>query len=136
MMNEPTTGNQFVNPQQLAPPTGYTHAVMASGGRMVFIAGQVALDPVGKMVGPGDMRAQTEQVFRNIQIALEAVGAGFDDVVKLTYYIRDISQMAAIREVRDQFISANRLPASTAVEISRLVRPEFLIEIDAIAVVA
>src|SRR5262245_3855091 len=128
-MNESSTGVRFINPQQLARPTGYTHVVTASRGLMVFISGQVALDQAGEIVGPGDMRAQAEQVFRNLQVALEAVSAGFADVVKVTYYICDISQIAVIREVRSQFFVADRLPASTAVEVSRLVRPEFLIEI-------
>jgi enamine deaminase RidA (YjgF/YER057c/UK114 family) len=134
-MNEPSTGVQFINPRQLAEPTGYTHVVTASPGLMVFIAGQVALDQAGELVGLGDMRAQAEQVFRNLQLALEAVGTDFPQVVKLTYYMCDISQIAAVREVRVRFINADRLPASTAVEVSRLVRPEFSIEIDAIAVV-
>jgi enamine deaminase RidA (YjgF/YER057c/UK114 family) len=80
----PVTAN-FINPQTMHHPAGYTHLVEVTAGRPVYIAGQVALDPTGALVGPGDIRAQARQVFDNLQAALQAVGAGFEQVVKLTY---------------------------------------------------
>ncbi|HEU5349042.1 MAG TPA: RidA family protein [Ktedonobacterales bacterium] len=124
---------RHLNPSTLARPNGYTHVVEALGTRTVYISGQVALDATGNLVGPGDMRAQAQQVFENLHAALLAVGASFNDVVKLTYFIVDMSQMQTVREVRNQFIQPELLPASTAVEIRRLAREEFLLEIEAIA---
>lgn len=125
---------RYINPPTIAGPTGYTHIVETTSARTVYISGQVALDPSGNIVGPGDMRAQAQQVFENLHAALRAVGAGFNDVAKLTYFVVDMTQMPAVREVRDQFIQPERLPASTAVEIRRLAREELLIEVEAIAV--
>jgi enamine deaminase RidA (YjgF/YER057c/UK114 family) len=126
--------HQYINPPTLAHPTGYTHVVEATGARTVYISGQVALDSSGNIVGQGDMRAQAQQVFENLHVALRTVGSGFRDVVKLTYFIVDMAQMPVVREVRDQFIHPEQLPASTAVEIRRLAREEFLLEVEAIAV--
>ena len=128
--------HRYINPPTLAHPTGYTHIVEATGDRTIYISGQVALDPSGNIVGQGDMRAQAQQVFENLHSALQAVGAGFRDVVKLTYFIVDMTQMPVVREVRDQFIHPEQLPASTAVEIRRLAREEFLLEVEATAVLA
>jgi enamine deaminase RidA (YjgF/YER057c/UK114 family) len=84
----PVTAN-FINPETMHTPTGYTHVVEVTAGRPVYIAGQVALDPAGVLVGPDDIRAQTRQVFDNLQTALQAVGASFDQLVKLSYYLVD-----------------------------------------------
>jgi enamine deaminase RidA (YjgF/YER057c/UK114 family) len=130
----PASAN-FINPQTLHQPTGYSHVVEVVAGRPVYIAGQVALDPDGALVGPGDVRAQARQVFRNLRAALEAVGAGFEQVVKLNYYLVDAAQLPAVREVRDEFINTRQPPASTAVEVRRLVREDLLIEVDAVAVI-
>jgi 2-iminobutanoate/2-iminopropanoate deaminase len=121
------------SPPTIAPPKGYSHVVEVRGGRLVFIAGQVAMDPSGKLVGPGDYRAQAEQVFRNLGAALTAAGGGFADVVKLTIFLLDADHLPEIRAVRDRFVDAKRPPASTAVQVSRLYRPEFLLEIEAVA---
>lgn len=126
--------HRYINPPTLARPTGYTHVVEASGARTFYIAGQVALDDSGNIVGEGDMGAQARQVFENLHTALRAVGASFKDVVKLTYFIVDMSQMQTVREARDQYIQPEYLPASTAVEVRRLAREEFLLEIEAVAV--
>jgi enamine deaminase RidA (YjgF/YER057c/UK114 family) len=131
----PVTAN-FINPEAMHPPAGYTHVVEITAGRPVFIAGQVALDPAGALVGPGDIRAQTRQVFDNLQVALQAVGAGFEQVVKLTYYLVDATQLPVVREVRDQYVNTQQPPASTAVEVRRLVRDDLLIEVEAVAVIA
>ena len=131
----PVTAN-FINPQTLHHPTGYTHVVEVTAGRPVYIAGQVALDPTGELVGPGDIGAQARQVFDNLQAALQAVGADFEQVIKLTYYLVDATQLPVVREVRDQYVNTQQPPASTAVEVRRLVRDDLLVEVEAVAVVA
>jgi enamine deaminase RidA (YjgF/YER057c/UK114 family) len=131
----PVTAN-FINPETMHRPTGYTHVVEVTAGRPVYIAGQVALDRSGAIVGPGDIRTQARQVFDNLQAGLQAVGAGFEQVVKLTYYLVDATQLPVVREVRDQYIDTRQPPASTAVEVRRLVRDDLLIEVEAVAVIA
>lgn len=126
--------HRFINPETIAQPTGYTHVVESRGSRTVYISGQVAFDQQGNLVGVNDMEAQAVQIFENLKAALAAVNAGFDDVVKLTYFVVDISQMQVIREVRNRYLNPARLPASTAVEVRGLVRKEFLLEVEAIAV--
>jgi reactive intermediate/imine deaminase len=126
---------RFINPPTLATPPGYTQVVEVTNGRTVYIAGQIALDASGEVVGPGDMQAQTEQVFKNLAAALAAVGATFADVVKMTMYLVDMTQLPLVRPIRDRYVNTEHPPASTAVEIRRLAREEFLIEIDAIAVI-
>jgi enamine deaminase RidA (YjgF/YER057c/UK114 family) len=121
-------------PPGLAPASGYSH-VVSGAGRLVFVAGQVALDEHGTVVGPGDLARQADQVFRNIGHALRAAGASFGDVVKVTTYLTDITALPTVRQVRDRYLDMARPPASTAVEVKGLVRPEFLIEIDALAIV-
>jgi enamine deaminase RidA (YjgF/YER057c/UK114 family) len=123
----------FSNPPGLAPPRGYTHVVDVPAGRTLYIAGQVAFDVQGNLVGKGDVRAQTEQVFRNLNAALESAGATFADVVKMNWYVRDVSQVAIYREVREQFLGTGPRPASTLVEVKGLVRDDLLIEVEAIA---
>jgi enamine deaminase RidA (YjgF/YER057c/UK114 family) len=126
----------FINPNAMHRPTGYTHVVEVTAGRPVYIAGQVALDPSGGIVGPGDIRTQARQVFDNLRAALQAVGAGFEQVVKLTYYLVHATQLPIVREIRDQYINTQQPPASTAVEVRRLVRDDLLIEVEAIAAIA
>jgi reactive intermediate/imine deaminase len=123
------------NPPELSKPTGYTHVVEASGGKTVYISGQIALDKDGQVVGAGDMKAQAEQVFKNLQAALAAAGATFKDVVKMNTYTTDMSQVQAVREVRARYFG-DVTPASTLVQVVHLARPEFLLEIEVIAVVA
>jgi len=126
---------EHINPETIAAPRGYTHVVTATGGKLVFISGQVAMDAEGNLVGEGDVGAQTEQVFENLNAALAAAGGDFSHVVKFGFFMTDIEQAGAAREVRDRYVDTANPPASTAVEVSRLVRPEFLVEVDAIAVV-
>ena len=100
------------NPPTLSTPTGYTHVVEVTGpGKMIYIAGQMAFDASGKVVGAGDMKAQTEQVFKNLEAALKAAGATFADVVKMNTYVTDMSQMAVIREVRGGYSAPRHQPA-------------------------
>lgn len=123
-----------MNPPGLSTPTGYSHVVSARGGRTIYIAGQVALDAKGQLVGKGDLAAQTRQVFENLSIALKAAGATFANVVKANTYMLDASQVAVVREIRPKYFSGD-LPASTLVQVPRLANPDFLIEIEVIAVV-
>ena len=116
-------------------PAGYSHIVEVRGGRTLYIAGQIALDADGKLVGAGDLRAQVKQVFANLNTQLQEAGASFKDVVKLNYYLTDTSELQALRETRDSYINQEAPPASTLVVVKQLVRPEYLCEIEAIAVV-
>lgn len=122
------------NPPELTKPTGYTHIVEVSGAaRTIYISGQIAYDKDGKVVGAGDMNAQAEQVFKNLQTALTAAGAKFSDVVKMNSYITDMSKAQAVRDVRARYFG-DATPASTFVEVKGLVRPELMLEIEVIAV--
>jgi 2-iminobutanoate/2-iminopropanoate deaminase len=123
------------NPAPLSKPTGYTHVVEVTGpAKTVYISGQIAFDKDGTIVGAGDMKAQAEQVFKNLQAALEAAGAKFSDVVKMNTYLTDMSKAAAVREVRARYFGETT-PASTLVQVAALVRPELMLEIEVIAVV-
>lgn len=123
------------NPTRLPPPNGYTHVVTAAPGRLVAISGQVALDSKGGLVGKDDARAQAVQVFANLQHALASAGLAWADVIRLDYYLTDINDLGALREVRDRYLPADALPASTLVQVQQLVRPELKVEIAALAVV-
>jgi reactive intermediate/imine deaminase len=123
------------NPPTLSKPTGYTHVVEATGPvKTIYIAGQVALDPEGNVVGARDMKAQAEQVFKNLEAALTAAGAKFSDVVKMNTYITDMDHAPAVREVRARYFG-DTTPASTLVQVVRLARPELMIEVEVIAAV-
>jgi enamine deaminase RidA (YjgF/YER057c/UK114 family) len=122
-------------PDGVFPAAQYSHVVMGTG-RFVAIAGQLALDENGKLVGEGDAGAQARQVFDNLRRCLAAAGATFDDVVKLTFFVTDMAHMPAIREARAAHIPDDRLPAASAIQVASLVRPEFLMEIEAFAVVS
>ncbi|MGH7630010.1 MAG: RidA family protein, partial [Gemmatimonadales bacterium] len=124
-LGRPAAG-QHINPPALSRPTGYTHVVVAPAGRTVYVAGQVSLDSAGRVVGPGDFRAQTERVFANLEVALRSAGATFAGVVKTTTFVTDVAELAVVREVRERYLDAGRLPASTLVEVNALARPEFL----------
>jgi enamine deaminase RidA (YjgF/YER057c/UK114 family) len=113
-------------PDGVAPAAAYSHVVLGTG-RFVAVSGQLALDEDNKLVGAGDPAAQARQVFENLRRCLTAAGATFDDVVKLTFFVTDMAHMPAVR--------ADRLPAASAVQVAALVRPEFLMEIEAYAVV-
>jgi len=126
---------QRMNPPGLSAPTGYSHVVSARGGRTVYVAGQVAFDAKGQLVGKGDLAAQTRQAFANLDTALKAAGATFNDVVKVNYYMLDASQVPVVRDIRSNYFTA-ALPASTLVQVSRLANADLLIEIEVVAVVA
>ena len=122
----------FVRPEGLPPVNGYSHAI-AFTGRMVVVSGQVPLDDQGRLVGRGDAAAQVRQVFENLAGALAAAGARLDQVVKLTVYLTDLADLDAFRRVRDEYIALDRPPASSLVQVSGLVSPEFRVEIEALA---
>ncbi len=131
----PDPNFRLFNPPTLHAVRGYSHIAEVTGGKIVYISGQIALDPSGNLVGADDLRAQTEQVFANLKLALEAVGADFRHVAKFTFFVVDASQMQAIRDVRDRYIDTANPPASSAFEVRRLVRDDLLIEVEAVAVV-
>ncbi|MEV4256943.1 RidA family protein [Spirillospora sp. NPDC049652] len=125
-----------INPDGLPAGPGYSHGVSVEvPGRLVLVSGQVPVDGTGALVGEGDLAAQTRQVFRNIETVLADAGAGWEHVVKLGYYLRDATGVGVVREARAEFVPEHVTPAATLVEVSRLVREEFLVEIDAMAVV-
>lgn len=125
---------RFLNPPAIATPTGYTHLVEVNRGRLVYISGQVALDKSGAVVGKGDFKAQVTQVFENLKAAVEAAGGTMADIAKINTYAVDVSQLQALREVRSTYFTGNP-PASTLVQVVRLAREEFLVEIEAVAVI-
>lgn len=124
------------NPPSISKPTGFSHVAEVISGRTVYIAGQIGLEPSGKMAGdPGDFRAQAAQVFENLKAALAAIGGTFVDVVKLTVFFVDIpAHVAIFREVRDRYLSKDTPPTSTFVQIVRLARDNALVEVEAVAV--
>lgn len=126
---------QFLVPATMPKSNGFSQLAIVTGGKVVFISGQVALDQAGNVVGKDDFRAQVEQVFENLKAAVEAAGGTFHDVIKLNSYLLDVSHLPEFREVRDKFVDVKNPPASTAVQVSRLFRPEFLVEVEAVAVV-
>ena len=127
---------RFLSPETMSPPFGYSHVVDAPAGRIIYISGQVPLDTHGELVGEGDFEAQARQVFANLSAALEAAGAGWNDVVKLNYFLTEIGDLGAVRAIRDEYIDTERPPASTLVQVSALFRPEAMVEIEAVAIKA
>lgn len=124
-----------LNPPALAAPTGYSHVTTVRGGTAVYVAGQIAFDQSGQIVGVGDMAAQARQVFENLKAALAAVGATFRDVVKLNSYVVNITpeRVAAVRTVRRDYLGDGPYPSSTTVGVTGLVHPDLLVEIEVIA---
>ncbi|MEU0117739.1 RidA family protein [Streptomyces bobili] len=121
-------------PDGVAAAAQYTHVVLGTGC-FVAVSGQLPLDEDGRPVGADDPQAQARQVFENLRRCLAAAGATFDDVVKLTYFVTDMAHMPVIRAARAVHIPDDRLPAASAVQVAALVRPEFLMEIEAFAVI-
>lgn len=124
---------EFINPEGIAKPTGYTHVVTTDALKTVFISGQIGIDPQGNI--KDGLREQTVQVFENLKTALAAVGATFDDVVKVTTLIVNYKpeDRAILREIRAQYFNTAEPPASTLIGVQALALPELLIEIEAIA---
>jgi enamine deaminase RidA (YjgF/YER057c/UK114 family) len=124
---------RYVNPPGLVRPNGYTHVVVAADGRTAYVAGQVAFDSAGAVVGAGDFRAQAERVYANLRVALASVGASFGDVVKTTTYVTDVKNVVPLREVRTGYLDSAHPPANTLLVVAGLARPELLLEIEAVA---
>ncbi|WP_331768218.1 RidA family protein [Embleya sp. NBC_00896] len=123
------------SPAGVSPANGYSQ-VVTGPGRLVVISGQVATDEHGEPVGEGDPDAQARQVFTNLGRCLAAAGATFDDVVKLTHFTTDITYLKSIGAAWDEFIDPEHEPASSTVQVGALFRPEFLVEVEAFALVA
>lgn len=122
------------NPAAVAPPMKphYSNSIRTESGPLLFIAGQVALDAEGKLVGEGDIRAQATQVLENIREIVEANGGAMSDIAQVTVYVRDIEAFNSISDIRESYFPKDG-PASAIVEVSALAWPEFLIEIAAVA---
>jgi enamine deaminase RidA (YjgF/YER057c/UK114 family) len=125
-----------LNPPELGTPPGYSQIVEVSANRLIFIAGQTALDADGKVVGKSDFAAQADQVFRNLAVALRARGCTAANLVKITVFLTDMDHLGSYREARNRFfasVTPPAAPAVTLVEVSKLYGPDFMIEIEAIA---
>jgi 2-iminobutanoate/2-iminopropanoate deaminase len=127
---------EIKSPLLYEPPGGgvFSTAIEAPPGRTIYVSGLTSRDKSGNVVAPGDIVAQTEQVMQNLKAALDAGGATFDDVVKVTVFIRNMNDFHKIHGVRRKYFR-KPYPASTMVEVSRLVDEDLLIEIEAVAVV-
>lgn len=123
------------NPAGLSKPTGYSHVAIVTAGRQAHVAGQVALDASGQVVGRGDLAAQAEQVYANLKVALAAAGADFSKVFKMVTYVVDLTpdKAVAVRAVRNRHFTDTPVPASTMVGVTSLVNPDLLIEVEVIA---
>jgi len=128
---------QFLNPSNLCSTFGWTHVVSVTGGKTIYVSGQVSVNERGEVVGKGDLQAQTVQVFENIKQALAAAGATFRDVLKSNLYVVGLKpeHVAMIREVRSRYFDATHPPASTLVGVAALVGADWLIEIEVVAVI-
>jgi enamine deaminase RidA (YjgF/YER057c/UK114 family) len=127
----PAEGPSFLSPDDLAAPAGYSHVVSIPAGRLVWTSGQLPID-AGGAVADG-WEAQTRLAFANVGRALRAGGAGWPDVVKLTIFVVELSELPVIREVRDEFVDTARPPTSSLVQVAGLPRPDALIEVEAVA---
>ena len=121
----------------LPPANGYSQVVTAQPGTMVFVSGQISVDPDGKIVGEGDLRVQTEQALLNLKNALASAGATFDHVVKINWYVKNLQadSLLIIREIRARYYNQQHPPANTLAGVAELYPPEALIEVEAIAVI-
>ena len=132
-----TTKMQFLNPEGLSKPKGFTQVVIAPLGTVIYVSGQVPLNAKGEVVGKGDFRAQATQVMENLKTALAAAGATMKDVIKANYYVVNLKpdQVAVIREVRNKYFSPEHPPAGTLVGVTSLVQEGYMLEIEAEAAV-
>ena len=127
---------ELINPEELPTPASYTQVIAATGSRLVFVAGQVADDAQGNLVGPGDLAAQARQVFANVGRSLAAAGAGPEQVTKITIYVvhHRPEYLPDISDAR-MAVFGDHKPADSLVGVEALAEPEYLIEVEAIAVV-
>jgi enamine deaminase RidA (YjgF/YER057c/UK114 family) len=132
---KPANPPRNVNPEDLGPARGFSHATVAAG--LVWLGGQIGSDATGKVPEPGDITAQFARAVRNVSIALRAVGSAPADIVKLTYYVTDLKAYKDnLRAIGSAYreVFGRHYPATTLVEVRSLFDPDALIEIDAIAV--
>ena len=131
-----TPRKQPMNPPGLGKPVKpyYSNCVRVDPGPLLFISGQVAIDENGRLVGADDLKAQAKQVFENLRAALLANGATLSDILKVTVFVTDMRAFEELTELRTQYFPVNG-PASTMVEVSKLAKPEWLIEVEAVAAV-
>jgi len=129
---------ELFNPPGLMKVTNYSHVAKVTGGTLVYISGQVPEDVDGKLVGEGDLEAQAEQVFKNLKAAVEGAGGTMADIIKLNVLLVaevDAAEIPKFRAARDRYVNVEKPPASTLAVVTRLVRPSWLIEIDAVAAI-
>ena len=124
---------EYSNPDTMSQPSGYTQVVKVD--KTVYIAGQVSVAADGSIVGQGNPEAQVRQVWRNVEAAVQSVGGTLQNIVKTTTYVTSIDYAAAVRKVRDELHQGSNPPTSTLLVISALAHPDFMVEIEAIAVV-
>ena len=129
----PDPSPSFASPDGLSSPPGYSHVVSIPSGRLVWTSGQVAMDGAGSLVAAGDWEGQARAVFQNVTTALDAAAAGWSDVVKLTFFVVDVAELATIRAVRDEFIDRSRPPTSSLVQVAGLIHQDLLLEVEAVA---
>lgn len=122
---------EFSSPDDLPPPSGYSHVVGIPAGRLVWTAGQVPIDVQGTVAQGWE--DQTRLALANVGRALRAGGADWPDVVKLTFFVVEVSELTTIRAVRDEFVDTARPPTSSLVQVAGLFRPDLLIEVEAVA---
>lgn len=124
---------RFINPASLSTPSGFSHITIGAAQQIAFISGQVAYDEQGTIVGVGDLAKQTRQVLENLSRALSAIGADFNDVLKFTFFVKNLSEeaVATIRQVRTDFLSPTNPPASTMVGVAALAKRDLLLEVEA-----
>jgi enamine deaminase RidA (YjgF/YER057c/UK114 family) len=130
--------NTIINPPELAPPIGFSHAIAASGGKTVYLAGQVSFDASGKIIHKGDLVKQFEQVLHNLEAVLIASGGQMTDIVKLTIFCRDKNDYASkLKEIGKVYSSffGKYFPAMTLAEVSSLFEDDALLEIEGTAVI-
>ena len=131
-------GKSLINPPTLARPTGFSHGILVTGGRLLFLAGQTASNAEGQIVAPGDLVGQYEQVLRNLQTVVETAGGKMQDIMKMTIFIRDrddyLAHLKPLGSVHRTFFGAY-YPATALLEISRLFQDDALIEIEGLAVI-
>ena len=125
------------SPKLPVPSGHFAQAIeIEAKGRLVFISGMVAKGADGKVVGAGDIEAQTRQVCENVKAAVEAAGGTMDDICRVDVYVRNMEQFERIHKVRREYFKSAPPPASTMVEVSKFTSPDYLIEMSAIAVIA
>ncbi len=129
---------KFQNATSVSTPKGYSHSVEIDlgNGKMIIISGQVPLDKQGNLVGKGNFAKQAEQVFLNIKSIIEEAGGTMDAIVKTGIYMTDLTQIETFRNVRNKFINLQNPPASTLVQVSKLFSDDWLLEIEATAIIS